>query len=113
MTPKKMIEVIKAHDTGKPIDRQLKGDLSWHPCNKPTFDFERYNFRIAKKSEWRPWKFEEIPLGAHIKAIVGNQEAIITSKSNGKASVFNIQYEPRVPFKCYTLSDCSPCGVRD
>lgn len=70
MTHDEMIAVIQAHKEGNRIEYcevgygMLTIPTDWVPANTPIWDFRHYAYRVAPEPKLRPWKPEEVPVGA-------------------------------------------------
>lgn len=66
---------VKALAEGRTVQARRKGDNAWFAVNDrigewfTDVDFSRYEFRIAEPPKLRPWKQDEIPLGAWIRHV--------------------------------------------
>lgn len=77
MTIDQMIEVLQAVKALKKI--QTKGCegnwIDYDPIYSPVFNFGVSDYRIKPKPKFRPWKAEEVPVGAIVR-YKGNSQSI-------------------------------------
>jgi len=52
MTPTEMIEVIKAHENGKPIQLKHKDSNLWESCSIPLWNFVDCDYRVKPKEKF-------------------------------------------------------------
>ena len=50
-----MVNVMLAHENGKRIEVQRKGDSDWEHCPDPSWDWEHCNYRVM---DTVPWTFK-------------------------------------------------------
>ena len=60
-------ELKKAHKEGKVIQCANKGFDNWDDCVKP-FWYDTLQYRIKSEPKYRPWKPEEVPVGAIVRS---------------------------------------------
>ncbi len=67
---KKAGEVMFAAANGKKIQVSPKDGVAWVDCrSEPAWDWSTCTYRIKPTKTLRPWKPEEVPLGAQTRAI--------------------------------------------
>lgn len=68
-TTKEKIEVMQAFEEGKKVERKpITGyAIGWTRSESPQWDWAYYDYRVADEPKLRPWKPEEVPVGAVIK----------------------------------------------
>jgi hypothetical protein len=73
-TTKEKIEVMQAFEDGKKIEflMPVNGWNEWLPAGEPNWNWETNDYRIKAESKLRPWKPEEVPVGALMKTKSGN-----------------------------------------
>ena len=120
-TIKEMTEVMLAYDRGEQIEFLDREEMEWHGVSDPTWDWNRFDYRVKPKPKYVPFETAEEFITAQRKK--GN---IIINKGNGtKYNVFtnanNIVYIidifsfnffctlPRL-FEEFTFTDGTPCG---
>jgi hypothetical protein len=62
---KELLPIIQAYAEGK--DVQVFDGCQWHDLSKPSPAFEGLEYRIKPEPKLRPWKPEEVPVGALIR----------------------------------------------
>ena len=65
-TPDEMIACIQAHKDGKKL-QYYYGEKWYDVFGSPTFNFAAHPYRIKLEPTLRPWKPEEVPVGALIR----------------------------------------------
>lgn len=79
----KLLPIIEAASKGKIIQVQPHKNLIWYDLNKNAyFNFDSEYYRIKPESSYRPWKQEEVPIGAIIKFKDGSKSMILGTTSN-------------------------------
>jgi len=88
-TTKEMIEVMQAFVDGKKIEFRI-GQGLWFDADSPNWDWISSDYRIKPEPKLRPWKPEEVPVGALIrgKGTVGCSLIL----SNGGVDKIGITY---------------------
>ena len=78
VTAAHFIPIFQAYSEGKDIE--FFDGSKWTIINKeePTFDYNPCNYRVKQAPKLRPWKPEEVPVGAAIKSKTLGQIGIIT-----------------------------------
>lgn len=69
-TNQEKIAVMQAFEDGKKIELRRSNWIEWQPASikgLPAWNWEDYDYRIAPESKLRPWKPEEVPVGAIMK----------------------------------------------
>lgn len=76
MTDDEILKVVQAHKDGKKIQCRNNDTsnptLAWRDCqetNRPAWNFPSVDYREAPTSTLRPWKPEEVPVGALIRGL--------------------------------------------
>lgn len=70
MTHDEMIAIIQAHKEGKRIEcKFINFPDEWEFVDTPKWNFESCNYRIAPTPKLRPWRPEEVPVGAQLRCI--------------------------------------------
>lgn len=89
---------MKAYADGATI--QLKGhfELSWFTHDSPNFDSD-YNYRIKPEPKLRPWKPDEVPVGALIRIKNSNWLTIISGRNKHEISTPTLSG----PNECHSL----------
>lgn len=59
-----LLPIVKALAEGKEIQFRTIGNVGWFKASSPAFDISRYEYRVKPECQLRPWKLEEIPIGA-------------------------------------------------
>lgn len=91
---KKAGEVMIAAAGGATVQCSVKGLGDWVGGNaKPQWDWTRYDYRIKPTKTLRPWKPEEVPLGAQLTQ-TGQRWLIVGS--NGERVAFSTAGETTV-----------------
>lgn len=111
---KERLHLIQAFAEGKRVQKLLaKGwtDMDGEPC----FDADIKNYRIAQEPTYRPWKPEEVPVGAVVRhkdnsivrhVIVACTNDIVWTGPSARYSLPNMLAN-------WTMADGSPCGVKE
>ena len=59
---------MQAFDDGKKIEQMVWHGLpSWMPKENPQWDWAYFDYRVAAEPKLRPWRMEEVPVGALIR----------------------------------------------
>jgi len=64
------IAVMQALANGEDIECQISPNGTWDLWRietEPSWDWSKFNYRIARKPKLRPWKPEEVPVGGVLK----------------------------------------------
>lgn len=107
----KYLPLIQAAAEGKAIQYKSKIDGSW--IDKTRLDDDEwpnpdYEYRIKPEPKLRPWKPEEVPVGAWIRSasrLSENACALICSRGNGGIGSFSFQEIVAIQFE-EALHDC-------
>ncbi len=121
MTPqraKELLPVITAFSEGKTIQYRNNISPDWKDWGNYSFVLDNYTYRIKPEPKFRPWKPEEVPVGALLRVRGGNgiYQALIVARSadyvyyaQGKnacyASLHNYEYSHDHGLSWH------PCGV--
>lgn len=66
---KELLPVIDAFAKGKIIEATSRNSsVGWYDCLHPDFEDNGAQWRIKPEPKYRPWKPEEVPVGACVKA---------------------------------------------
>lgn len=117
---KELLPIIKAFSEGREV--QFIGyDGKW--CSGIDLSFEKNTeYRIKPESSYRPWKPEEVPVGAILKS-QNKQEFIIMGRNGGDVGVVLISEINKVTgrWQSFSTLHCTystdngktwlPCGV--
>lgn len=71
MTRQQLIQnwdLVEAFKNGAEIEFKHKENAEWTGIENPSFCLEGYDYRIKPSTKLRPWKPEEVPVGARICA---------------------------------------------
>ncbi len=74
-TTKEKIAVMQAFEDGKNIEVKAISWTEWQPVaiyGAPSWDWNNYDYRIKPDPKLRPWKPEEVPVGALMKTKLGH-----------------------------------------
>lgn len=123
MIPQEMIDVIAAYNDGKPIQYRLKNGEKWEDVQKPTFNFDRFDYRVKGKPKVRAYKdrqeffnaskehgpyilFDELGSGHVMPLVVENHGIWVDypASSSGEISRADL-------LVCYIWQDGTPCGI--
>lgn len=66
-TTQEKIAVMQAFADGKKVECKPHYARSWHVNVEYNWDWEGCDYRIAPEPKLRPWKPEEVPVGALVK----------------------------------------------
>ena len=122
-TVEQMIEVMTAFKQGKQVQWRWTNDSSdnWRDLSKSDWDWCRADYRIKPEPKLRPWKSEEVPVGAVVKFRMDNRRFVILAcfKNNvcmASDSFHEIESYPLDIFNGETYSldhgkTWLPCGV--
>lgn len=83
MTEDEIIAVVQAHKDGKKIECKDKNKICniFEVTDNPIWDFPNYDYRIAPTPVLRPWKPEEVPVGAQVRAKDASWTCLIIGKN--------------------------------
>jgi len=122
---REMIEVMEAYERGEQIEcRSLMGDVwslsfralmgdVWSLLPTPLWDWQGCDYRVKPEPKLRPWKPEEVPLGAVvIGKETGVKSLIVAALEQGVTLGAGFCYYDKL-LKYYVLEDGSPCGVSE
>lgn len=82
MTHDEMIAVIQAHKDGKKIQAANLHRTCWADEPNPSWNFQFYRYREAPTPTLRPWKPQEVPVGALLRPKQGSCVWMIVGKSD-------------------------------
>lgn len=87
MTHDEIIAVITAHKNGAEIESRSKTtrcyDSSWWvPDPAPSWSFRDRDYRVKPQPKLRPWKPEEVPVGAQIRNNMKTWVALIIGRNS-------------------------------
>lgn len=121
--------VMEAHANGNKIqynDNRL-GNGEWVTTDNPSFNWDKYTYRIKPESQYRPFKSQEEcwnemhkhPDFGWIKGkVTGEYKQVIRVFGYGTELIFNISYNshadysPEIMFDSYTFADGTPFGIK-
>lgn len=118
---KALLPILQAFAEGKTIQYDETDAGGWVTLTGVSLNFDDFHprrFRIKPEPKYRPWKPEEVPVGAQIRIITAGLRGIITSVSSVHSSMLVGQTD----FKIANLhmdaevstdngKTWSPCGV--
>lgn len=70
-----IVDIMIAFSRGAEIQYKQKGDIIWNnfTSENPSWSWNEFDYRIKPaEPKLRPWKVEEVPVGALIKAITNS-----------------------------------------
>lgn len=110
---KSMREAFNAFCDGKRVETMYSG--IWIEQETPTFNPE-YQWRVKPQPKYRPWTFEEVPIGNVVRTLSGNIVCMIERKSTVATGSESVYVEGRWItlghlFLDYVFLDGTPCGV--
>ena len=116
MTPsqaKALLPIITAFSNGRTVQiPTVTGD--WRDVLDPHFDAPLH-WRIKPEAKYRPWRFEEVPVGKVIKSVDGGVRVVIARCEIGSELIYlsgqNQTVYAHSLLTIYTMDDGSPCGV--
>lgn len=123
---KKWLTTIAAYAEGETVQFKFKEGKEWNDFTfgEPKFD-EKFDYRIKPTPTYRPWKPEEVPVGALIRTNSKTQEFIIMGRnsnvrSNGYVEISRVNVVLG-GWQSFDSADCEysldhsktwlPCGV--
>jgi len=111
---REMIEVMEAYERGEQIEcRSLMGDV-WSLLPTPLWDWQGCDYRVKPEPKLRPWKPEEVPLGAVVRDKKDGAKGLIVAVSEEAIEIGQDgYYDFDELLKYYVLDDHSPCGVEE
>lgn len=74
------IAVMQAFVDGKRIESSRHGEI-WDEIKNPCWNWQEYDYRVVREPKLRPWKPEEVPVGALYKC-AGGVSVILASHDN-------------------------------
>lgn len=118
------IEVIKAFSEGKTVQYRIKSapKLGWIDAEHPSWNACLNDYRIKPTPTLRPWKPEEVPVGARIRKKGTKSCSLITSHSDYDFSgicgdhIERCEFNVAVNYHEYSLDhgvSWRPCGVEE
>ena len=117
-------KVMEAYANGKKIqcnDNHL-GNGEWVTTDNPSFNWDKYAYRIKPKSQYRPFKTQEEcwnemlkhqPFGWVKRSDTGNFEHIKSVCQETIAFVVTTSYLYEDAFKYYKFPDGTPFGIME
>ena len=100
-------------DKSVKIEHRLPSDsATWCPASLPSWDMQRYNYRIAPPVKYIPFTRATCPLGAEVIYNHQAEEFLLIAKDEDRVypgGVGWITYQRL--FDNYTMADGSPCGT--
>ena len=60
-------EVMVAHANGATIEGKMKSSTHWQLLETPKWDWDCFIYRVKPQPKLRPWRPEEIPVGALVR----------------------------------------------
>ena len=133
MTREEIIDaakVMEAYANGKKIqcnDNHL-GNGEWVTTDNPSFNWDKYAYRIKPEPKYRPFKTQEEcwqemhkhPDFGWIKGkVTGEYKQVIRVFGCKTELIFNISYNspadysPEMMFSSYTFTDGTPFGIKE
>jgi hypothetical protein len=113
---------IQAFVDGKIVERYSDIGNDWIQITDPAFDDKACNYRIRPEPKLRPWKIEEVPVGAVMREKLGTCMSIMLASSTNGIDVWIdlpsdrinnagalSNYEWRYPHE----TEWKPCGVEE
>lgn len=75
---KELLPIIQAYSEGKEIEASNKNGCvsAWEHTNSPSWR-EDFDYRIKQEPKLRPWKPEEVPVGACLKSKTTGERTLI------------------------------------
>lgn len=64
---KEAIRIMQAFVDGKEIEMYSPTYLMWKAVPSPFWDFSNFNYRIKPVAKIRPWRTDEVPIGAILR----------------------------------------------
>ena len=121
MTHDEMIAVIQAHKEGKQIECLAalgkNGDMVWTAIDDPSWSFNTSTYRVKAEPKYRPWRLEEVPVGAIVSSKINKSIRVIITgvqeKNHGDVliSLAGEWLPNETLLRWYLMLDGSPCGV--
>lgn len=127
MTHDEMISMVYSHKHGRPV--QFKWNNGWNDAGENhQFNFSNYEYRIKPEPKLRPWKPEEVPVGALLKyldvvAVLSFKNELgfgfvsysTTTKGNADARcwTYGRVYEEFISHSTDGGKTWKPCGVEE
>ena len=123
-------KVMEAYANGKKIqcnDNHL-GNGEWVTTDNPSFNWDKYAYRIKPEPKYRPFKTQEEcwqemhkhPDFGWIKGkVTGEYKQVIRVFGCKTELIFNISYNspadysPEMMFSSYTFTDGTPFGIKE
>ena len=127
---KEAAKVMEAYANGKKIqcnDNHL-GNGEWVTTDNPSFNWDKYAYRIKPQPKYRPFKSQEEcwnemhkhPDFGWIKGkVTGEYKQVIRVFGCKTELIFNISYNspadysPEMMFSSYTFTDGTPFGIKE
>lgn len=113
---KELLPVIQAFAEGKAIEWKCRGGANWcGPLTNPIWSDDNI-FRIKPELRLRPWRPEEVPMGA---VVVYKRNPIVRRLIVGITSDGHVYLGDSLIEQCsamleqWLLPDNKPCGVED
>lgn len=109
---KERLPIIQAFAEGKRVQEENVAE-GWVDLEDPEFHRPIHFYRIAPEPTYRPWRPEEVPVGAVVRHEKSGERALITAAgADGvRVGAAFIYYVDILPY--YTMADGSPCGVKE
>jgi len=70
-----LLPIVEAFANGETIQfRPYNSCSPWKDVVDPSFDVDKLEYRVKPKERYRPWTYEEVPIGAKVrtKLVEGN-----------------------------------------
>lgn len=118
------IMILEQFLAGKTIERihdSYDEDDKWLvvPKDHVDWNFSEYEYRIKPEPAYRPWTFEEIPVGTIVKSkskstvsMIVRKELGFPGKQKDMITVGDTKHSKDTLFVHYTMMDGSPCGCK-
>ena len=113
---KAMLPIIQAFVEGKTVECKKWGkNHVWEAVVEPRFDADASEYRIKPESKLRPWKPEEVPIGAVVrdKSTKRERDMILACTYTQQVVLPGVKgtWELSDMLTYWELLDGSPCGV--
>lgn len=122
-TTKEKIAVMQAFEDGKKIEYATLSCNDWEFNDSPKWDWFRCDYRIAAEPKLRPWKPEEVPVGALYRYKSRRDErSVIIGNTPESFQVPVIRNNESIPFdRAMLVGEHStdggktwhPCGIKE
>lgn len=121
---KQWIPILQAYADGRAIQNCSMNGKIWYECNDPIFSARPSEYRIKPEPKLRPWRQEEVPVGAIIrqKGCEGYCSLILGTTPKGVDTLSSVREYitryfqdalDRFEWSKSTTGPWLPCGVED